>query len=50
MRYYLRNQKRKIKTFRICGKNVRRRNCEKGVEEYFRRVKKGVLESQEEGG
>jgi hypothetical protein len=31
IRYYLKIQKRKIKMVRICGKNVRRKNCEKDV-------------------
>ena len=30
-RCYLRNQERRIKMFRTCGKNVRRNDCEEGV-------------------
>jgi hypothetical protein len=31
IRYYLRNQKRKMKMVRTCGKNVRRKNSEECV-------------------
>jgi hypothetical protein len=38
-RCYLRNQRRKIKVVRTCGKNARRKNCEEGVKKYPRRKK-----------
>jgi hypothetical protein len=31
IRYYPRNQKRKIKILRIRGKNARRKNCEEAI-------------------